>query len=59
MTVTMSLASGVPAIKRWGVLVTNLGPTVATVLGALFVLILVSLSSSCEPFEFFHPVASM
>ena len=57
--VAMSSASGVPAIKRWGVLVTNLGATVVTVLGALYVLILVSLSSCCEPFEFFHPVASM
>ena len=41
----------VPAIERWGVLVTNLGATVVTVLGALYVLILISLPQ----LEFFPP----
>ena len=55
MMVAMSSASVVPAIERWGVLVTNLGATVVTVLGALYVLILFSLSNRCSPLEIFFP----
>ena len=39
----VTTACVVPAIERWGVLVTNLGATAVTVLGALYVSILVSL----------------
>jgi hypothetical protein len=48
--VAVTTASVVPAIERWGVLVTNLGATVATIFGALYVSIL---SNPCPPFEFF------
>ena len=42
--VAMASASVVPAVEQWGVLVTNLGATVVTILGALYVLILMSFS---------------
>ena len=50
MLVAVASACVVPAIERWGVLVTNLGATVVTVLGALYVLILISLPQ----LEFFY-----
>ena len=50
--VAFSSASVVPAIEQWGMLVTNLSATVATVLRALCVLILFSPSNRCPPFEF-------
>ena len=48
MMVAMASASVIPSVERWGVLVTNLGATIVTATGALYVSILTS---------FFHPVA--
>ena len=41
MMVAIASASIVPAVEQWGVLVTNLGATVVTIIGALYVLIFV------------------
>ena len=49
MMVAAASASVIPAVERWGVLVTNLGAAVVLAIGALYVLILISFS---------HPVAS-
>ena len=54
MMVAMASLAIVPSVEQWGILVTNLGATVVTVLGALYVPSLISLSKSCPPFEFFH-----
>ena len=51
MIVALASAPVVPAIERWGILVTNLGATAVTLLGALYVLVLLSL----PPFRFYYP----
>ena len=51
--VALSSASIVPAIERWGVLVTNLGATVVTVLGALYVPILFYSPTAARHSSFF------